>query len=102
MLHPPSSPQRTDIRRIGIRCSYNSKKKEVHSTTHGGLTESMVCPGGIGSVFRTTLGLVPRLLAPHLDADAVSREAAARAESEALQLSMVARERLFHAMFSLL
>ena len=39
-------------------------------------------------MLRTSLALVPMLLAPHFDADADSREAAAR-ESEALQLSMV-------------
>ena len=49
----------------------------------------MVWPAGMGSVLRTSLALVPMLLAPHFDADADSREAAAR-ESEALQLSMVA------------
>ena len=43
----------------------------------------------MGSVLRTSLALVPMLLAPHFDTDADSREAAAR-ESEALQLSMVA------------
>ena len=48
----------------------------------------MVWPAGMGSVLRTSLALVPMLLAPHFDADADSREAAAR-ESEALQLSMV-------------
>ena len=49
----------------------------------------MVWPAGMGSVLRTSLALVPMLLAPHFDTDADSREAAAR-ESEALQLSMVA------------
>ena len=58
-------------------------------STHGGMTESMVWPAGMGSVLRTSLALVPMLLAPHFAAGADSREAAAR-ESDALQLSMVA------------
>lgn len=58
-------------------------------STHGGLTESMVWPAGMGSVLRTSLALVPMLLVPHFAAGADSREAAAR-ESDALQLSMVA------------
>lgn len=49
----------------------------------------MVWPAGMGSVLRTSLALVPMLLAPHFAAGADSREAAAR-ESDALQLSMVA------------
>ena len=76
--------ERTDTRRIGWHHRQTGRSRK----THGGFTESMVWPAGMGSVLRTSLALVPMLLAPHFDADADSREAAAR-ESEALQLSMV-------------
>ena len=86
---PPYLPSKNRHMAHRLASSAERQTKKEQEPTHGGLTESMVWPAGMGSVLRTSLALVPMLLAPHFDADADSREAAAR-ESEALQLSMVA------------